>query len=484
MIVDWRARRRRRAMALRRAVLASVLGFMAVALAGYKLYQLRHPSKPATLALPTEELELPGMPGAASEAEIAALWDGYSSEDQNLLAAAGLGIDELLGLAGQRNLRWIRDLADNKIDVNRYWIRHPKEVLVGEPLGWHAALSWDSMEDEPQLLLPGNFDDDPAQELLLRNRGLSILDSDGSSRGLPGLDDTGLLVIGNWDMDGDGRDELLAFNRDSWIAASSDVPELTTMVLDLDGNSLASLPGTTLPVADSTVDLAGDGHRELLLLDYAGGGLPTELTIYGPGGKPAWQPPAMDGNTLQAIADIDGDGRQELLFTVQEADPALGERVKAFGPLRQPQVLRGLTQQQLDNLPMRALDMNGDGRDELLLGSQLLDTLSGTLTPLELPQGWQSMVIERSTEVMAHAVKTEAGMRLAALVLESPDYFFSDTLVMWDSQGKLVYQQHFGEALSNIQVLHDADGDHIVLQTKGRILLSHGQGKGEAEDAN
>lgn len=475
MTGDWRARRRRRAMGLRRGMAGVVLGFMAVTLAVYSILRVRQIPQPAGLVLTTDEFELPGMPGGASEAEIAALWDGYSAEDQDLLAAAGLGIDELLGLAGSRNLRWIRDLADNKIDVNRYWIRHPKEVLVGEPLGWHAALSWDGLEDEPQLLLPGNFDDDPQQELLLRNRSLSILDSDGSSRGLTGLDDTGLLVIGNWDMDGDGRDELLAHNRSAWINAGSGNPELLTTVLDLSGNSLASLPGTTLPVADSCVDLAGDGRRELLLLDYAGSALPTKLTIYGPGGKPAWQPPQMDGNMLQAIADIDGDGRQELLFTVEDANPALPLQLKACGPMLQPTAVPGLTAQDLDVLPLRALDMDGDGRDEFLVGSRLLDLATGTYLQLEIPQGWPGIVIERSTGVTAHAFNTPAGMRLAALVMESADYFFSDTLVLWDARGRLVYQQHFGEALSNIQVLQDPEGDHIVLQTATRLLLSEAE---------
>ncbi len=163
------------------------------------------------------------------------------------------------------------------------------------------------------------------------------------------------------DIDGDGRDDLLAFDR------------------VLFGDPSGLVPGPQLPVypwvTSQVGDVDGDG-----LDDVVTRADPTTrfLEVYLARADRTFEPPVTTvlpaGVTdLRELADLDGDGRADLVLTRLQVSSAMlrGQADGTFGP---PENLAG---PRLRTDVLRAGDVNGDGVLDLFGGGDQLQVLVG-----------------------------------------------------------------------------------------------------------
>jgi hypothetical protein len=258
---------------------------------------------------------------------------------------------------------------------------------------WSDAQSWDSVEYY-STIQKADLNGDGRDELLARN-ALSIEAHafDPATNAWSRLPDGPTWSdTGGWDLpqyystiqaadiDGDGRDELLGRGA-AGILAHAFVPQFNSWVGLPDGPAWGNAGGWDQHEYYSTIqaaDLDGDGRDELLARGASG------IVAYGlnqsnsaweqlPNG-PAWSN-AQSWNLIQyystiQTADINGDGRDELL-----ARNALSIEVHGFDPSTNSwyQLPDGPAWSDAGgwNLPryystIQTADINGDGRDELL----------------------------------------------------------------------------------------------------------------------
>jgi hypothetical protein len=414
---------------------------------------------------------LPGNMSPATKQDIDALWNSYSAEDRQLLADNNMDRSQLDGMEGMLDVQTIRQMLDSQLQMYRPMELHPKSVVIGKALQWRELDSFTKDMDEYAAIVAGNFDDDADAELLLNLRGFEILELDGSRRSLPGLDGTELGIYGVWDMDGDGRSELLAVSAE-YSAVDGGDSGMQTSILALDGQVLATLEGMSMYGPHATADLDGDGFAELLLTTYDMTSYAASLKAYGRAGKEIWQQNGIGMGEGMVTGDVDGDGLDELLAAAMDPQSGMPGRVMAYGIRQEATAIPGLTDNSLIGPPMFCIDINGDGMDEILVGRNLLNPVDGIRSRLAKPQGWSEMQLGGGMGLGCGLLRRDGQAWLVARCIEGMEDWRSDTLLMWDAAGQLVYEEHIGEELVDLRVVHSASGERVVLQTRSRLLLS------------
>lgn len=173
----------------------------------------------------------------------------------------------------------------------------------------------------------------------------------------------GALAFAVGDLDGDGRLEIVAG------AASGGAPEISVWNArgERQGTSFFAFDrrfrgGLTLAVAD----LDGDGRGEIIV-GAGSGGAPEVKTFTGAGlprgpGFLAYGP-RFRGGVRVAAADLDGDGRAEI---VTGAGPGGGPHVRVFDAVGRPQSeFFPFDPQGSAGVFVSAADLDGDGRAEI-----------------------------------------------------------------------------------------------------------------------
>lgn len=415
---------------------------------------------------------LPGNLAPATKQDIDALWNSYSAVDRQLLSDNYMDRSQLDGFEGMLDVTTIRQMLDSQLQMFQPMELHDTGVPVGKALHWRELASFTGDIDEYAAIVPGNFDDDEDAELLLHQSGFEILELDGSRRSLPGLDGTELGIYGVWDMDGDGRCELLAVSSEMSETSEGGDSGMLTSILALDGRELAKLEGMSMFGGEATADLDGDGHGELLLANYDMQSYEVSLTAYGRGGKEIWQQTGIGMVESLITGDVDGDGRDELIGAGVDPQSGMPGRVMAYGIRQDATAIPGLTDNSLIGLPMFCIDINGDGTDEILVGRSLLSPVDGNRIRLTRPEGWSEMVPGSGPGLGCGLLLRDGQALLVARCVDGMEDWRSDTLLMWDAAGALVYQEHLGEELVDLRVVKSAKGPRIVLQTATRLMVS------------
>jgi hypothetical protein len=301
----------------------------------------------------------------------------------------------------------------------------PSEVIrfLGDAPPASLAVDGTPLPSSPLQLLPtarvapsfqiqagGDFDGDGYRDLIGTlgswDHPLVLFQKDGALERVECMAKLGGVgAVATGDFDGDGADELVVRSSDAvsllrleasgkatLLRREALAPEARILVADLDGDDQASLViyepgsgrlterfargeatdfGAILPLhALYTGDFDGDGRDDLWVQARSGG--EAELWLMRPGGSFDVAPIRLDGSVSKAVAlDWNGDGRDDLAGY----DTTRGE-LRAW-LLDGARVIerRALAQGPIESL--RALDLDGDERDDLLIAAP-----DGTTTEL------------------------------------------------------------------------------------------------------
>jgi hypothetical protein len=220
---------------------------------------------------------------------------------------------------------------------------------------------------------------------------IGLMDTEaGHGSELDDLDGDGVvdLIVGAYEHDGGGFDAGAVYIDYGPITAGTDNLETTWDAL-LIGESRGAYAGRYVRTGG---DVDGDGLRDLLVAaPYASGGAPQSGAAYLVHGGVLGERSLADADAKylgeaandyagegQALGDVDGDGRADILLGSYSSTSALyaGAVYAVLGPgthvsalANADSILRGETNRQQFGLGLAASDIDGDGVDDLLIGA-------------------------------------------------------------------------------------------------------------------
>lgn len=194
-----------------------------------------------------------------------------------------------------------------------------------------------------------------------------------------------LNTADNWfpvagDLDGDGRAELVVTSPWGLGILRFDGTTLASVVMAPNGTAFGSWSlNTATDRVEAAADVDGDGRAELVLsgpggllvLDLDGAALTVEAAVADGASAGSWIIDALHDGVL-AVGDVDGDGRAEL---VVRSDDRMGVLGFDNGQLQSQLVAAngthfgGWNLNTADNRIALALDIDGDGKDEVVVTS-------------------------------------------------------------------------------------------------------------------
>jgi FG-GAP-like repeat len=187
--------------------------------------------------------------------------------------------------------------------------------------------------------------------------------------------DTATLAMESADFNGDGRPDIVLLGNASGIGSNGRPPEVMTVLLSLGDGTFGPPTSTNVTSAVahlSAVDLNGDGRADVVA---TGAGLATVFWGNGAGGFFATSAVNLSGATnadFSAVADVNGDGRPDLLFSDRDGGRVIVVLAGAPDPKdlhSRPTFSGTALASPTDPLPgmLRIADMNSDGRADLVL---------------------------------------------------------------------------------------------------------------------
>lgn len=302
------------------------------------------------------------------------------------LADSGLALP---GLACAGRVQVVDIDADGRADVLSTAPFCGMQWVGQEPGGgwaFRATIASNVLEAKPVVIvgLPR-----PALALIDDSRHIRLLrPTSGSAFGAPQTLYAGAEIARDLqviDIDGDGRSDLLAQlviggNSQLWIARQRADGTFDTELL--------ATPGRSLLLA---AELSGDGRVDLLLQTASPS---TELMLLRQGADGSF---AADSGTLVlpgrasnrlALADLDGDGRQDLTLPILDSSFRIVNFVliarRGDGSLGFTSLLDYALVDPLVEGDLHVADFSGDGRPDLLLGGLLIRGRSA----IAAPSGW------------------------------------------------------------------------------------------------
>lgn len=159
------------------------------------------------------------------------------------------------------------------------------------------------------------------------------------------------------DLDGDGKDEIIAQTADEKLAS----PVNIMYILDETGISSTRNVAGRVWGSPALADIDGDGGLEITACLMAGNG----LAAWHHDGSPFWQANAGATHSSPALGDADGNGAQEI-FTGSDA-----QRVMGYGPSGAPLAGFPIPTPECTYSGPFACDLDGNGR--LDLGMDMFD---------------------------------------------------------------------------------------------------------------
>ncbi len=247
------------------------------------------------------------------------------------------------------------------------------------------------------------------------------------------------------DLDGDGTDEILVAGADGGITCISAAGRerwrhvLAAPVLQV---TVARLDGKT-PVV-----IAGGVSRELVVLAASGAVVRTV---------------ALDSATTTGsvrvlrAGDFDGDRRDEVALLTVRGRRA-GEVVFVKGEEMKPLPMR-VAVDDLDRANTLAVDLEGDGRSELLTGERAVGLTEGKARVLfELPPAPQPLSYDHSYRMRNVAVGNfTGGPGLEIVTVDGPE------VILHDAAGKVIAAAHGPLGFTDVVLLPGSPHSSVIL---------------------
>ena len=277
----------------------------------------------------------------------------------------------------------------------------------------------------------------------------------------------------SWDYDRDGIAEIVVetmlgdVQRGARRGRSAEEIFMSTdlPVYDLNGREAARLQAVAAMSGSMLVaDIDGDGWEELLAEKPGADASYKSSTLlaFGDHGK---QIAKLQTNSIMfsTTGDVDGDGRDELVTLTNRLNDLVAE-----GQDQQPETLY---KSQHSIHPLACADLNGDGYAEVVLarsrGFELsyLDCLSKKTTNLFVPvlrdDPWTAV------PPYATAGRFIAGKDAVIAVAASMD----SGILLFDATGKCIHYEEFGDMVWGVRTVHAGGQDYLVVQLSERLLI-------------
>ncbi|MEZ5339286.1 MAG: VCBS repeat-containing protein [bacterium] len=410
-------------------------------------------------------------------------WEKLGEQQQDRLTESGTNRElwiEKQRLEGARyDKAYVSDMIQRELSRCKPLHAEPAKLLQGNQLVWQLLASFSSQEErinwKPIPVLPGNFDEDPDEEIAIWNRGLQFINPDGTSWQSEGAG-SGMLMAA-FDYDGDGRDELLQSDQTGSENGNPYMSGKEGVLVDMEGNKVTQTPGTVWNMRLPEVDMDGDGIPELLCYRSNQMGDPNntsyimDKTLFAVerGGDLVYSTQFSNYDDL-LTGDVDGDGMDELLVKRPSQ-----KKANAYDEL-----FVGIKQADADSISatghrdhgaiIALLDMNDDGRADMVCQDGVYLSWSSGMVELELPDGYVIPATHSQPRPQMRLWREGSSHRLVATLPRSYRDSRADTVGMWDSRGSLVYLEQFGEQVRDI--LTSKDGSRLYVVTDTRLLAA------------
>jgi hypothetical protein len=349
------------------------------------------------------------------------------------------------------------------------------KVHTGTPIQWVELAKWKAqggmfMPTGPfgGGLASGSFDADPAPELLYiepnsafapsgNGIGVTVVELTGTSRTVTLSSQSFAMGCTAWDYEGDGTPEIVTLSNP------------TTDVYNHSGKKVATLPASdTFGIGGQTqADIDGDGKPELLLTSANGSGNPVAIGLKG---KQVWS----------------GGSYAQMSWANVDADP-LAEQLEYNGTALVGTDMQGqvttLTGWPSGTYTFNYLcaDVDADGRDEIIDAENgFLNPATGTFHNFQgQPSGNVTFGGPSSSLLQAYACAGDFdgdGTRELVVTGSGGNTGFSmgagTAVLMYDALGKEKYYEEFGQQVVAIAPLKDGKRDRLAVLLNNKLLVT------------
>ncbi|MCB1188190.1 VCBS repeat-containing protein [bacterium] len=367
-------------------------------------------------------------------------------------------------------------------------VRDQRELLVrsaavtrGSAITWQALYEFQSTEEFGKNLSSGNFEGGADRDELLVEYDysrLAIVGQDGAVRRLDWTADAQHLFSFQgipYDFDEDGQLELVA-RLIHGLSEEERAGRSLLAVYELDGSS-TDIPCVEMHAiffqsgdfnGDGVQDLVGSANTAPVLSDkplYSYWIWSTNGRLLDSGTNP--------GNSFFWVSDIDADGEDELLCrTNQEAGDQQYSYLRLIEKGKWKEVTLPVENEAwlFESARPVFLDCDTDGVDELLIDNSIRELDGSHPVPLELLPNAKYMVT--GDMLGDSAIGWQLGTEPVLVAMVDERCMWSDSLGIWDMQGRLLYCERFGEKLHSIAVVRDGGRQRLAVLTQSRLLIS------------
>ena len=218
------------------------------------------------------------------------------------------------------------------------------------------------------------------------------------------------------DIDGDGRDEMIAFLerlpgvRTFRFMTSGEVKQATRAIEDFHFGSMHAFPFDNAGSKSMAVgDIDGDGKNDIVVLD----GAAAQLLVYRQADAGSLEEreeyASLSEGDEAAIADIDGDGRNEIIVLSEEEKTIGVCREEKTGKIGFPRPLAT----KHTPVAMAVGDVNGDGRSDLVYAARNSDDDGFLYVMVQRKDG--GMADWREMDLSTNQILAMRGLRIADL---------------------------------------------------------------------